>query len=169
MVTPGSPLGSVNKLTLQFYKADAILLGMSTETCLRQKLSQIWPHLNERSRRMLAAAEAMQLGRGGVSLVSRACGLSRVTITKGIRELGDDSMPPTRVRREGGGRPKSGICRSNLAWGIGSFGRAVDKRGSGIAVTLDMQKHPCARQGTRRSRPSGQPREGCSITSRHGL
>ena len=78
---------------------------MSTETCLRQKLSQIWPHLNERSRRMLAAAEAMQLGRGGVSLLSRACGLSRVTITKGIRELGDDSMPAIRVRREGAGRP----------------------------------------------------------------
>jgi hypothetical protein len=78
---------------------------MSTETCLKQKLSQIWPHLNERSRRMLSAAEAIQLGHGGVSLVSRACGLSRVTITKGIRELGDDSMPTTRVRREGAGRP----------------------------------------------------------------
>ena len=78
---------------------------MSTETCLRQRLLQVWPHLNERSRRMLAAAEALQLGRGGVSLVNRACGLSRVTITKGIRELGDDSMPATRIRREGAGRP----------------------------------------------------------------
>ena len=78
---------------------------MSTETCLKQKLSQIWPHLNERSRRMLSAAEAIQLGHGGVSLVSRACGLSRVTIAKGIRELRDDSMPTTRVRREGAGRP----------------------------------------------------------------
>ena len=54
---------------------------------------------------MLSAAEAIQLGHGGVSLVSRACGLSRVTITKGIRELGDDSMSTTRVRREGAGRP----------------------------------------------------------------
>jgi len=78
---------------------------MSSEICLRQKLSQIWPYLNERSRRMLAAAEANQLGHGGISLVSRACGLSRVTVTKGIRELGDDSIPSTRVRREGAGRP----------------------------------------------------------------
>lgn len=54
---------------------------------------------------MLAAAEAKQLGRGGISLVSRACGLSRVTITKGIGELEDKSVPVTRVRREGAGRP----------------------------------------------------------------
>lgn len=71
---------------------------------MRQKLQHLWPHLNERSRRMLAAAEAAQIGYGGVSLVSRACGLSRVTIIKGIRELGAPALPPERVRRSGGGR-----------------------------------------------------------------
>lgn len=78
---------------------------MDTETGLREKLSQIWPHLNERTRRLVAAAEAVQLGHGGVTLVSRVSGLSRVTITKGICELGDDTVPTTRVRREGAGRP----------------------------------------------------------------
>jgi hypothetical protein len=78
---------------------------MNNESGLKRKLSQIWPHLNERSRRLVAAAEAVQLGHGGVSLVSRASGLSRVTITKGIRELGDETVPITRVRREGAGRP----------------------------------------------------------------
>jgi hypothetical protein len=58
---------------------------------LRVKLGQMWPRLNERSRRMVAAAEAREAGYGGVSLVSRACGLSRVTITKGLREL--DAVP----------------------------------------------------------------------------
>src|SRR5512145_1640273 len=53
---------------------------------------------------MLAAAEATQLGYGGVSLVSRACGLSRVTIMKGIEELSAPTLPPERVRRLGGGR-----------------------------------------------------------------
>lgn len=77
----------------------------NNEACLREKLSQIWPHLNERSRRLVAAAEAVQLGHGGVSFVSRASGLSRVTITKGIRELGEESVPTTRIRREGAGRP----------------------------------------------------------------
>lgn len=71
---------------------------------MRKKLQPLWPHLNERSRRMLAAAEATQLGYGGVSLVSRACGLSRVTILKGIRELGAPALPVERIRRSGGGR-----------------------------------------------------------------
>lgn len=71
---------------------------------VRRKLQSLWPHLNERSRRMLAAAEATQLGYGGVSLVSRACGLSRVTIMKGIQELDQPSLPPERIRRAGGGR-----------------------------------------------------------------
>jgi hypothetical protein len=71
---------------------------------LRRKFENLWPHLNERSRRMMAAAEAAQLGYGGVSLVSRACGLSRVTIMKGLGELRAPALPPERVRRSGGGR-----------------------------------------------------------------
>ena len=78
---------------------------MDKETGLRQKLSLFWPYLNERSRRLVAAAEALQLGRGGVSCLSRLSGLSRVTITKGIHELGDESVPLSRLRREGAGRP----------------------------------------------------------------
>jgi len=67
-------------------------------------LRGLWPHLNERSQRMLAAAEAVAIGYGGVSLVSRACGLTRVTITKGIRELDLPPLPEDRIRRSGGGR-----------------------------------------------------------------
>jgi len=55
---------------------------------------------------MLAAAEAMEMGRGGVSLVSRACGLSRVTISKGVRELDEPGLPEGRTRRPGGGRKR---------------------------------------------------------------
>ena len=71
---------------------------------VQQKLRTVWPHLNERSRRMLAAAEAAQIGYGGVSVVSRACGLSRVTIMKGVQELSGPALPPDRIRRSGGGR-----------------------------------------------------------------
>jgi Rhodopirellula transposase DDE domain len=53
----------------------------------------------------MAATEAMSLGYGGVSLVSRACGLSRKAIRKGIVELAGRSKPLLgRVRRAGGGR-----------------------------------------------------------------
>ncbi len=73
---------------------------------LKRKLGQMWPHLNERSRRMVAAAEAAELGYGGVTLVSEACGLSRVTISKGIRELSAAPLPQERIRRLGAGRHK---------------------------------------------------------------
>jgi hypothetical protein len=71
---------------------------------LAEKVAQLWPHLDERARRLFAASEARQLGRGGIAIVSRACGLSRVTITKGLRELDDAPLPPGRIRRTGGGR-----------------------------------------------------------------
>jgi hypothetical protein len=71
---------------------------------LEQKFALIWPHLDERARRIVAANEARQLGYGGVSEVSRACGLSRITIAKGVREL-DESPLVGRIRRPGAGRP----------------------------------------------------------------
>lgn len=77
---------------------------MVTASALKQKFALIWPHLDERARRMMAANEARQLGYGGVSQVSRACGLSRVTIIKGIQELGEPPLAAGRVRRPGGGR-----------------------------------------------------------------
>ncbi len=52
----------------------------------------------------MAANEAVHDGYGGISRISRACGLSRVTITKGIRELGEEPVAAGRIRRPGGGR-----------------------------------------------------------------
>ena len=53
----------------------------------------------------MAASEAMSLGHGGVTIVSRACGLSRPAIYRGIRELQEGSpLEPGRVRRRGAGR-----------------------------------------------------------------
>jgi transposase len=63
--------------------------------------------LNERQRRLWAASEALCLGHGGVSLVSRVTGLSRTTINLGIGELERGStLTEHRVRRKGGGRKK---------------------------------------------------------------
>ena len=59
----------------------------------------------------MAANEARTLGRGGISAVSRACGLSRKAITKGIKEIESGSAPPPgRVRRPGAGRKKITEC-----------------------------------------------------------
>ena len=70
------------------------VLGMETLVMLKRRLSRLWPHLDERTRRMVAASEAVQWGYGGISGVSRACGLSRVTIGKGIAELAAGPLPP---------------------------------------------------------------------------
>ena len=78
---------------------------MRTIPALKEKFERLWPQLDERARRLVAASEAVQLGHGGISQVSRACGLSRVTITKGIRELDTEPIAAGRVRRPGAGRP----------------------------------------------------------------
>lgn len=77
---------------------------MSNEKQLGERMDGLFQHLDERCRRLFAASEASRIGYGGVSLVSRACGLSRVTITKAIRELKDPPLPAGRIRRAGGGR-----------------------------------------------------------------
>jgi hypothetical protein len=78
---------------------------MSVIAALAQKFRSIWPLLDERTRRIMAANEAVGLGYGGVSIVHRACGLSRKAIAKGIREIDvGDSCSAGRIRRPGAGR-----------------------------------------------------------------
>ena len=65
------------------------------------------PELNERTLRLFAAVEAKSLGRGGISLVTRALEISRDRISRGIQDLESETkLYPDRVRRQGGGRKK---------------------------------------------------------------
>jgi len=80
---------------------------MDPITTLEEKFRAIWPLLDERTRRITAANEATALGHGGVSIVSRACGLSRKAISKGIHELrSGKSVVDGRVRKRGAGRKR---------------------------------------------------------------
>ena len=103
----------------------------------------------------MAATEAMSLGYGGVSLVSRACGLSRKAIRKGIVELKGRAKPLLgRVRRAGGGRKS--ITQSDPAL-MQTLEALIDEQTRGdpesalrwickstrsIAAELDEQDHP---------------------------
>jgi hypothetical protein len=72
---------------------------------IRQKFANIAHDLDERGRRRWAASEALSLGRGGISAVAVATGISDRTIRNGIKELNDPNpLSPTRRRRLGGGR-----------------------------------------------------------------
>jgi hypothetical protein len=82
----------------------------STREAVRMKYRLLQPLMTERLRRQWAACEAESLGRGGMTLVAEATGLSRTTIGTGRHELRrradrpQDDLAPERVRAPGGGR-----------------------------------------------------------------
>jgi len=81
-----------------------------TSEAIAAKFIILRPLLDERARRMWAAVEAHAMGRGGISRVAEATGLSRVTIRAGLQELARADIAsgppalPERLRRRGGGR-----------------------------------------------------------------
>lgn len=78
-----------------------------SETALEEKYKQLMPHLNERQRRLMAAADAKALGWGGITRVHQASGMSETTISRGLKELEQAStLSVSRSRRPGGGRKK---------------------------------------------------------------
>ncbi len=99
---------------------------------VRDKYEVLSGTLNERSRRLWAAAEARSLGRGGIAAVIAATGMSSATVYKGLGELkaaerGRETLPFDRIRRPGGGRK-----------------RAVDQQ-PGLARALEGLVEPTAR------------------------
>jgi transposase len=78
------------------------------EEAIKRKFELLAGELNERTRRLTAAAEAMALGWGGISAVARATGVSQRAIRQGIKELKAERVPSQgRIRRAGGGRKKT--------------------------------------------------------------
>ena len=81
---------------------------MADLAAITARYEALKPVLDERSRRLVAAAESRALGRGGISSVSKATGISRPVIRQGITELKDPTLlAPGRIRRTGGGRKKA--------------------------------------------------------------
>ncbi|MCZ7664005.1 MAG: ISAzo13 family transposase [Thermoleophilia bacterium] len=81
---------------------------MGGEAGIKERFELLAPFLDERSRRLVAAAEALAAGRGGNTLVARVTGVSRRAITAGSRELAHPDLAPRgRIRREGGGRKRT--------------------------------------------------------------
>jgi hypothetical protein len=121
---------------------------------LTAKFRAVWPLLDERTRRLMAASEAKALGYGGVSLVRRACGLSRKAISKGIDEIQGGVAWEGRVRRPGAGRKPLTISDPQL---VGALEAMIDSQTRGdpesplrwickstrmIAKTLTRRRHP---------------------------
>ena len=79
---------------------------MTEHERLRQKYARVLPHLNERQRRVVGAADAQMLGYGGIARVARASGLDRSTLHRGMGDLAGAVLPAERVRQAGGGRKR---------------------------------------------------------------
>lgn len=79
-----------------------------SEEGLSRFFSVTSPFLDERQRRLLAAAVAEVLGRGGQARVAEAAGISRNTVIAGAKELSEGPTLSARVRRPGAG-PKRKI------------------------------------------------------------
>jgi hypothetical protein len=84
---------------------------MSTDAAsIRRKFRALSSALDERTRRLWAASEAKEIGRGGIARVVEATGMARNTVVAGMRELesaekaASEKERPLRVRRPGGGR-----------------------------------------------------------------
>ncbi|MEV3915065.1 ISAzo13 family transposase [Streptomyces canus] len=74
---------------------------------LAAKFEAIFPHLDERQRRLLIGAEARSIGHGGIRLVARAAGVREATVSLGADELESGKAPLGRDRRAGGGRKRT--------------------------------------------------------------
>ncbi|WP_035775634.1 ISAzo13 family transposase, partial [Arthrobacter sp. H5] len=120
---------------------------------LRAKFDTMLPHLDERSARLLLAAEARSLGHGGIAAVARASGAARSRVQQGVAELEAGTKPLGRVRRAGAGRKtvtdkdpglvpelveptRRGDPESALSWTTLSTGK--------LATELTERGHPVA-------------------------
>jgi hypothetical protein len=97
---------------------------MVDDGVIRRKYLAIKGALNERTRRLWAAAEAKEAGWGGVAAVLRATGMSSRTLARGLRELDwGQTLPAQRIRRPGGGRKHTKVLEPGL---VGALESLVD-------------------------------------------
>jgi hypothetical protein len=111
---------------------------------VRARFVLLAPFLNERTRRLAAAAEAAAIGRGGMARAARATGVSRRAIASGLVELRvPDDLIDGRIRRPGGGRKRTVETDATLR-ASGAVDRPGDPRRPGVSAEVDVQEHPKA-------------------------
>jgi transposase len=82
-------------------------IAVEVQESLAAKFGALFPHLDERQRRLVAGAEARALGHGGIRVVAMAAGMRDGTVSRGVAELESGEEPLGRVRRAGGGRKRA--------------------------------------------------------------
>ena len=139
-----------------------------TSEAIAIKFIILRPLLDERARRVWAAVEARAMGRGGISRVAEATGLSRVTIRAGLQELAladtasGPQAPPERLRRRGAGRKPLSMHDPHLLHALEtlvdpvtrgdpmSLLRWTCKSAAQLAAALRAQGHPVSERTVNR-------------------
>ena len=136
-----------------------------TSEALAAYFRVILPLLDERQRRLVAAAAVVVLGPGGQARVAAATGLSRNTFIAGAEELAGGPEPSDRVRRPGGGRKKAIDLDPDLLVVLDSLVEP-ESRGDPMSPLRWTLKRPGAGGRTDTAGPSGQPTSsaGCCTT-----
>ena len=140
---------------------------MDPAAALRSKFRALAPWFDEATLRVWAAVEARSLGRGGVSAVAKAMGLSRTTIHAGLAELRRRRPKKGAKRagahsRAGGGRKKLTLKDPTLLRDLEALGGTLIARGSAVAAALDLQEHHALGGGVRTAGARGQPAHACA-------
>jgi len=139
-----------------------------TSEAIAAKFISLRPLLDERARRVWAAVEARAMGRGGMSRVAEATGLSRVTIRAGLQELAladtasGPQASPARVRHRGGGRKPLSLHDPHLLHALETLVDPVTrgdpmsllgwtcKSAAQLAAALRAQGHPVSERTVNR-------------------
>jgi len=131
------------------------MVGARQIRAIRRKYRSLLTVLDERQRRLWAAAEARALGRGGLAAVARATGMAKTTVWRGLRDLeSGPSLVSDRVRRPGGGRKRATVVDPGLIAAMKNLVEPVTrgdpespllwtcKSTRRLAAELEAQGHP---------------------------
>jgi transposase len=100
-----------------------VVTAADREGEVSRKFALLSPVLDERQRRLWMAVEAREAGRGGITMVARATGAARSTVTRGVDELESGATDSGRIRRSGAGRKRAEAVDVEL---VAALERVVD-------------------------------------------
>src|SRR5215471_14008977 len=136
---------------------------------MRARYLALRPFLDERQRRLFAAAEARAAGWGGVSAASRATGIARSTIDRALDDLDAGLAADDRVRRVGGGRKELTTIDPELVVDLERIVAPTTRGDPEQPLRWTIKSLRQIAQGLERAGPLHQPYEGWRVVAPAGL
>ena len=129
---------------------------MIDEKPIRARYQAVRASLDERGRRLHAAAEAVAAGHGGIAAISRATKVARSTIGRGLKDLREPGSLTGKVRRQGAGRPTVTAKDPTLLDDLRPAARTGDNGRSDAPIAVGFQKSRQAGDDVAQVGPQGE-------------